>query len=778
MSNLFINNMIKRDNEDKFYEFLEEIFSKLIESYNEYLSSKIIQENIYNIFESQIYSIFLTNFFSNLVDKNFKPYNLKSEEITKFKKEFKYVLADLESEPNFPFKTKINHKYYNKFKEDLFHSFPNLMFYLFDFEKELGLSRVDEYLAEKLEVIKNSGEEIKDINVFTMVKALEKFSNGKKYFPSVDDPELIKVLENLQKDDNIVKEFLDNFSGMELKDWDIWHSYSSYFLDELVNSKENLSTIATRLVNSEICPLVVSSNVNFWYKENGEVKKSKFDIKELKLNKAQFKVLKRPKEGYSLNLLEQSFSMWHSEWKLFSDEYRDSYPYIRCYLNACYLKFGLRTRALYPQIKIYSNGVFILSFREISSKESYYLEPFIENEINIPNLDLDNILVPPELLKQANLGSLNDLPLFELYLKRDEFREESKKFKELIDSKTQIKDDGDFTFKITPMNIYDEGYKLTLFDLIELIIHNLFFAVNRNNRISRIETNYIGGFTLRPSVYILDYKDQPITNKEILTKFGEALGKIMARSTNFEFENVKKFLDKNLRIYPDYTLHMNQALTLWTMSKKGLEQLQDDDPNRHSIILEKQVQVESIEHLYMSHERLFEISSMLTVPYKSVLKDQLRLLDLESIVTDKMSKFGEISEIIKYADEELKWSRLRNLIEKKLEIRSEYSNEERTKSFRELGYLITILFGITGVATFSNDILPYVWAYYNLWLPNNISKELFLFIISVLLLLIPLIVYIFIKNRDKVISSVKSSMNSYFDQLILYLFDLYKRIKD
>jgi len=114
------------------------------------------------------------------------------------------------------------------------------------------------------------------------------------------------------------------------------------------------------------------------------------------------------------------------------------------------------------------------------------------------------------------------------------------------------------------------------------------------------------------------------------------------------------------------------------MSKKGLEQLQDDDPNRHSIILEKQVQVESIEHLYMSHERLFEISSMLTVPYKSVLKDQLRLLDLESIVTDKMSKFGEISEIIKYADEELKWSRLRNLIEKKLEIRSEYSNEERT----------------------------------------------------------------------------------------------------
>ena len=33
MSNLFINNMIKRDNEDKFYEFLEEIFSKLITIY-------------------------------------------------------------------------------------------------------------------------------------------------------------------------------------------------------------------------------------------------------------------------------------------------------------------------------------------------------------------------------------------------------------------------------------------------------------------------------------------------------------------------------------------------------------------------------------------------------------------------------------------------------------------------------------------------------------------------------------------------------------------------
>jgi len=258
----------------------------------------------------------------------------------------------------------------------------------------------------------------------------------------------------------------------------------------------------------------------------------------------------------------------------------------------------------------------------------------------------------------------------------------------------------------------------------------------------------LGNFwTLRPSIYILEFDDQPYLSSEILENFTDQLGKIMARASDIRYSGFSEFLGDNLRnlMYTDYTLHLSEALTLWTVSKRGLT-FTELDPNRGNIIYEKQIQGEAIDHLYMSHRRLLEKSSILTIPYETILLDQLELMNLEDVVTEagKISNYSEINEIIKFSNQEFKWNKLREAIEKRLKLRSEYSGEKRNEFFRNISYLLTIIFGLGGVTIFSEKILWPMWKHYGLPLP--VSKELqlpflFLIIITITIFILYLIIW-------------------------------------
>ncbi len=224
----------------------------------------------------------------------------------------------------------------------------------------------------------------------------------------------------------------------------------------------------------------------------------------------------------------------------------------------------------------------------------------------------------------------------------------------------------------------------------------------------------------------------------------------MARVSNIQYNDFKASLGKNLRrtIFGDYTLHINNALSLWTMSRKGILSTQND-PNRGNIIYEKQIQIEAVEHLYLSHWRLLDKSTLFSTSYESIISENLDLLNLEELVTDtnKIGNFGEIDEIIDYSDKELGWNSVRKSIEKKLELRSKYATQEQNKFYQRFSVILTIIFGVGGLTIFSKEVLWPILNYYNVHLYVNQEIQIpFLSISAIIIVILILIFYLI--NRE------------------------------
>ena len=61
---------------------------------------------------------------------------------------------------------------------------------------------------------------------------------------------------------------------MILRDWEIWYSYSTYFLEEF----QDLGSIAKSLIQCDLCTVVQSSYGIVWWKEDGEVKEQELKV--------------------------------------------------------------------------------------------------------------------------------------------------------------------------------------------------------------------------------------------------------------------------------------------------------------------------------------------------------------------------------------------------------------------------------------------------------------------------------------------------------------------
>ncbi len=74
---------------------------------------------------------------------------------------------------------------------------------------------------------------------------------------------------------------------MILRDWEIWYSYSTYFLEEI----NDLGSVAKSLIQSDLCAVVFSSYHGvIWWKDDEEIKESKLDAKPDKTGNG-FKVI-------------------------------------------------------------------------------------------------------------------------------------------------------------------------------------------------------------------------------------------------------------------------------------------------------------------------------------------------------------------------------------------------------------------------------------------------------------------------------------------------------
>ena len=276
-----------------------------------------------------------------------------------------------------------------------------------------------------------------------------------------------------------------------------------------------------------------------------------------------------------------------------------------------------------------------------------------------------------------------------------------------------------------------------------MIISSLYHVINQTNDGMKYiltgpgrEDYHIGEISVsRPSIYILEFINQPENSGKIIEEYGNEIGKIMSRvSCQGDFT---KFLEANLRPFDDYTLHINQALTLWVLSKKGLNSNKEyADINRGHLIYEKQVQTESIDYMYACYRRYAERSQLPYISYSSSIKEQLTIIKLRNIIKQAYYA-GELNELHAYAAEMFKLNDLFEYSLDNLKLKSELFKTKRDEGFKKMGLAISVLFGLASLPNFANGIIGPIWEFFGLWQPDGeVPQQLFFIFIASLIIFV------------------------------------------
>jgi hypothetical protein len=274
--------------------------------------------------------------------------------------------------------------------------------------------------------------------------------------------------------------------AMMLNDWDIWYSYTNYFIEDF--NRLDLRNLAKLLVQSNLCAVVYHSDNLIWWSDGKEIKNTKIEFKNLGDGRWHYSFNIKESNlnvgSYSFEGANQAAKMRISELNLFSPRYLNIFSYIRGYLNACYMSINGRIVVLYPQIKIYNNGVFLLSFRIIAPKNhiEYPIDTFIKYDINLYRYKADYVEVPPEWLKLH----IRDLLLWSKgsVISRYKALHTINEINSNIDSKIREINDGDFKFYVSHLEgsgdyiFFDKG---TFDGIKDMVISSAYNVINPTN---------------------------------------------------------------------------------------------------------------------------------------------------------------------------------------------------------------------------------------------------------------------------------------------------------
>lgn len=148
----------------------------------------------------------------------------------------------------------------------------------------------------------------------------------------------------------------------------------------------------------------------------------------------------------------------------------------------------------------------------------------------------------------------------------------------------------------------------------------------------------------RPSISLIRYEDQPQTKFELYNNFSSSISKILLRSEGIV--NLPE-LPPDLRLFDDFSLHANRAVLLWTWLKsKHDPESAWDDPNTCSKVFENQARTEQIEYHNL---KIARACSWAQRPINSnYLLSAYETLASSNSLIHHSSNSGEVTEALSY----------------------------------------------------------------------------------------------------------------------------------
>lgn len=535
---------------------------------------------------------------------------------------------------------------------------------------------------------------------------------------------------------------------MNLLFWNVYLNYSTYFIKPI----KDLGEAARQLVANELCEAAYSTDGLAYWKTKTEVREYPISIKRLGYSSEAEIQLPQGLSGYSAECIYQASYMRYFELLLFNQIFLEQTAYVRAFMQPALFSFEQKRIILYPQVKLYQNGVMTICFRIIAPNHPYPINDLIENEINLYKHNADDIQISPALFGlniRVPLSHKNNNPASRYRTLRS-ISFFNRIINENNENFTYIKFK-DFSHKFISIKPFEELAEdqpiLNLNILIEYISSAIALVLNRPNQgikyfifgAKKLRLQPGGYWIMRPNICILDFEDQPDTASEIVHKFNEELGRVLARSSSIPREKAIEMLPESSRLYEDFILYINKALGVCIYSRQAFErEEQYKDANKSELIFPIQVKFELVDYIHLSYLRHEERSLEFADTISELFHEKRNLLHIDRLVRYSTS-YGEIGDLFNYAWQCLDIEEIKQNIYENIELKLQKLQEYRDKRNNQFSSLLAISFGIVGVTSLAKDVVEPMWKSLGWWLPPNTEfQPLFLFGVTVAGILIAL----------------------------------------
>ncbi|GEM_PF-1053232 len=546
---------------------------------------------------------------------------------------------------------------------------------------------------------------------------------------------------------------------MFLDKWQIWHTYSTFFIDPI----PDLAAAAQDIVRLGLVECAVVSDGDFYWKSDSAMESGYAKV-ALSPNRMQAVVTIKPQpEGFVLEAVFQAAHLRFSEMQQFGESGNFPPPYVRGFVGECRLVSPKREILVYPIIKLYATGVVLVEMRIMSPDHAVALEEFVENYVNLYKWRFAEVWGPPGLAVLAQHAFVfYQRHHWPIHL-RGSLLHLDRQLAGYLQDQTKAFVSGDFTYELAPLwrassesegtetkedskgGEADEAFSFS--ELAHAITAATGTAISRLRRGAHLLLRgqrhplTLGNYWLaRPHIHITRHNGQMETAEENEKQFGDSYGWIMGRLVREDLGLGRRYLPNDLRPFGDFAAYIALQGSLWVWSQSGLRQSEVWAlPNDSHLIYENQPKAELLDYGYMLHRRVAATVAQLGTS-ADVLRTHQDLIELKLHMSEA-SVFGETRELLAKGWEEMGVPRIQELVTESLATR--HAQETAAEQERAVRWdaTLTVVFGILAIPTLAAELVEPTWEWLHLRQPSdsNAAKLFFngvafLLVVAVLLL--------------------------------------------
>lgn len=470
----------------------------------------------------------------------------------------------------------------------------------------------------------------------------------------------------------------------------------------------SLLAAATSLLKSRLVNTVFFSDLKcIYYDEGGELQVESIRPKGRHLHQ-QWTVdfnKKLPPDVFTQigMFLESAFH----EQLIEGAEGKNTPSFIRAALPPIILENEDYTLPLLPLLKLYSDGVMIVSFQLDTTWDGLSEEYFITDIVNLCHVPFDRVWVHADIQRLDAEQLIPNAFEYEFSFAGESILKAGfdKKFKNMREDSRKILNESlakkgkefDCGKKVWMLHqivgTEDQEDWQGTFDLCRSMYINVLAELVKTDR-SNKEIQKALIWEGRPSVSLMRFNNQPNNKKELLEKFGSSMSRILVRVP--EVPNPPE-PPPDLRFFGDFCFHANRSVLLWTWLRP--EDAPDDaweDRNNTSLIFANQTRAEHFEYHNMRIARACEIAK--SPPSNEALLSAYQVLATSRDAILRSSQAGEITDSLSYL---LETAGTISLIESGKEQARWHLDEIRYKSDKRraaVDSLLAVIFGLVGVS--------------------------------------------------------------------------------